>query len=69
MPNVATLNAVDDMTMTTSGVARLLGCSEGLVRLLANTGELPCRRIDRLRLFNRQDVLQLRARRSGELPR
>jgi excisionase family DNA binding protein len=65
MPNVTTLNA-DEMTMTTSSVARLLGCSEGLVRLLANTGELPRRRIERLRLFNRADVLQLLARRSGE---
>ena len=55
--------------MTTSTAARLLGCSEGLVRLLADRGELPCRKIDRLRLYSRADVLLLLARRSDEAAR
>ena len=68
MPDTAAVfNDLEELT--TGPTARLLGCSEGLVRLLANQGALRCRKVDKLRLFNRADVLELRARRAGELPR
>ena len=37
-----------------------------MVRLLADKGDLPCRRIDRLRIFTRANVLKLSALRLGE---
>lgn len=64
MVNPVAFNELEEMTV--SPAARLLGVSEAMVRVLADSGELPCRRVDRLRLFTRQDVLQLLARRSGE---
>lgn len=52
--------------MTTGPAARLLGIGEAMTRLLADSGVLPCRRIDKLRIYTRENVLKLRARRMGE---
>jgi len=50
--------------LTTSRAARLLELSEGMVRHLANRGQLPCIRVGSLRLFALRDVLRIRAARA-----
>lgn len=54
---------VDDL-ISVSEAARLLGCSESLVRILADRGEIPTIRINRHRLFLRANVDQVRAQRA-----
>ena len=50
--------------ITVSRAARLLDLSESMVRLLSNSGRLPCKRIGTWRLFNVADVMNLRAARA-----
>jgi excisionase family DNA binding protein len=54
----------DEPRLTTTGVARLRGCSESAVRAANNRGELPAERTESgLRLFRRSDVLEWLERR------
>jgi hypothetical protein len=52
-----------------SHAARLLGISEGMVRVLADTNRLPCLRVEAQRWFNTADVLKLRDARIAGGPR
>ena len=56
----------NDEQMTVSHAARLLGVSEQLVRVLANSGRLPCQRISGMRIFTKRDVLELLDQRMSE---
>jgi DNA-binding transcriptional MerR regulator len=49
-----------------SRAARLLGLSAAMVRVLADSGRLPCIRLERERFFNESDVLKLRDERTAE---
>ena len=53
--------------VTVSYAARMLELSEGAVRALADRGALRCTRLSSggLRLFDRNDVLRLRAQRTA----
>ena len=63
----ANFDTPDEMLMTTSRAARLLGVSEQMVRVLANQAQLPCSRISGMRIFSRRDVLHLLEQRSADL--
>lgn len=62
MQQTATINETEQITP--SRAARVLELSEGMVRLLADRGQLPCTRVGSLRLFNLRDVLRVRALRA-----
>jgi DNA-binding transcriptional MerR regulator len=63
MQQPSQLNEHETNELSVSRVARLLECSEGLVRVLANRGTLPCRRVLGQRVFDREQVEVLRRQR------